>query len=149
MGAHDGRGDSIHSPAVVAASAARFLAASDYSSRILRWTSGLPDFLPCKVLAPCGKGYSAFHGELHAEYHRLLAATKPVRTSGPQERLPGSFGALVGDYFASPEFRSKRPNTQKIHGTAVQRSRPHDAPASEGRLHSRGAAEDRRGTVDP
>ena len=43
-----------------------------------------------------------------AEYRRLLAETTPA-LSNPERPTnpPGSFGALVIDYFAAPEFRAK------------------------------------------
>jgi hypothetical protein len=52
--------------------------------------------------------------EFMAEYHRLLAATGPARP-GNREQGPGSFGALVTDYLASPESRKRRPSTQKMY----------------------------------
>jgi len=56
-----------------------------------------------------------------AEYHRLVAATAPARQGqGKGELLPGSFGALVTDYLASPEFRGKRPSTQKIYRLVLE-----------------------------
>src|SRR5262245_61748838 len=58
--------------------------------------------------------------EFMAEYHRLVAATGPARPGGNGELLPGSFGALVTDYLASPEFREKRPNSQKIYRQVLE-----------------------------
>jgi integrase len=52
--------------------------------------------------------------EFMAEYRRLVAATGPARP-GNRELGPGSFGALVTDYLASPEFRKTRPSTQRIY----------------------------------
>ena len=51
-----------------------------------------------------------------AEYRRLLAETAPSAGSTQrQTNPPGSFGALVLDYFAAPEFRAKAANTQKMY----------------------------------
>jgi integrase len=36
------------------------------------------------------------------------------------EQLPGSFGALVLDYLASPEFKATRPNTQKAYRQVLE-----------------------------
>ena len=58
--------------------------------------------------------------EFMAEYHRLLAATKPVAAPGPRERPAGSFGALADTYFGSPEVRSKRPSTQKMYRLVIE-----------------------------
>jgi len=59
------------------------------------------------------------HGEplsegFMAEYRRLLAETAPSNAECLIDP-PGSFGALVTDYFASPEFRAKAANTQKMY----------------------------------
>src|SRR5262249_17446268 len=58
--------------------------------------------------------------EFMPEYHRLLAATKPVAAPGPRERPAGSFGALADTYFGSPEVRSKRPSTQKMYRLVIE-----------------------------
>jgi integrase len=58
--------------------------------------------------------------EFMAEYWRLCAATEPMPSPGPQVHLRGSFGALVDDYFGSPEFRDRRPNTQKIYRLVIE-----------------------------
>jgi hypothetical protein len=51
-----------------------------------------------------------------AEYRRLLAETAPALSSPERPtNPPGSFGALVTDYFAAPEFRAKAANTQKMY----------------------------------
>jgi integrase len=56
--------------------------------------------------------------EFMSEYHRLLAATGPARPG--REQGPGSFGAVVTDYLASPEFNGKRPSTQKIYRLVLE-----------------------------
>jgi hypothetical protein len=48
-----------------------------------------------------------------AEYQRLLAATEPASARGKSPS--SSFGALVEDYLASPEFKETRPSTQKVY----------------------------------
>jgi integrase len=54
--------------------------------------------------------------EFMAEYHRLIEATEPIReTQGPRSEPPGSFGAVVKDYFTSPEFTNTKPSTQKLY----------------------------------
>jgi len=51
-----------------------------------------------------------------AEYRRLLAETAPSAGGGQRPtHPPGSFGALVSDYFAAPEFRARAANTQKMY----------------------------------
>jgi integrase len=51
-----------------------------------------------------------------AEYRRLLAETAPALSSPERPtNPPGSFGALVTDYFAAPEFRAKAANTRKMY----------------------------------
>jgi integrase len=54
-----------------------------------------------------------------AEYHRLLAATGPQTKTSTRELPPGSFGAVVRDYLASPEF--KKPSTKKIYRLVLER----------------------------
>jgi len=58
--------------------------------------------------------------EFMSEYHRLVAATGPARSPGNGEVLPGSVAALVRDYIASPEFKEKRPSTQKIYRRVLE-----------------------------
>ena len=58
--------------------------------------------------------------EFMADYHRLKAATEPAPASGPQTYPPKSFGALVADYFASPEFRDRKPNTQAMYRRIIE-----------------------------
>jgi integrase len=52
-----------------------------------------------------------------AQYHRLLAATEPVRGAiGARPYPPGSFGALIAAYFADREaFGERKPSTQRIY----------------------------------
>jgi integrase len=57
--------------------------------------------------------------EFMAEYRRLLAATGIVRPR--REAPPGSFGALVTDYLASPEFRGTKPSTQRVYRLVLER----------------------------
>ena len=56
-----------------------------------------------------------------AEYQRLLKATKPASSASLDDLPPGSFGALVLNYLASPEFKTKRPNTQKAYRLVLER----------------------------
>jgi integrase len=56
-----------------------------------------------------------------AEYQRLLAATESSSPTSPGELPPGSFGAVVLDYLASPEFRTKRPSTQRVYRLVLER----------------------------
>ena len=50
-----------------------------------------------------------------AEYQRLIEFTDQAPAGKRKELPPGSFGALVADYFASPEFKAKKPKTQRIY----------------------------------
>ena len=47
-----------------------------------------------------------------AEYQRLLASTHPPRATRG-EHPPGSVSALARDYYASPEYRNRKPRTQE------------------------------------
>jgi len=54
--------------------------------------------------------------EFMAEYRRLVAATDPAPIGADRSVLPGSFGALVADYFASKiDFGEKKPGTQRLY----------------------------------
>jgi len=54
--------------------------------------------------------------EVFMEAHRrLVALTEPSPGAAPRGYMPGSLGVLVDDYFASPEFRTKKLSTQKIY----------------------------------
>jgi integrase len=55
-----------------------------------------------------------------AEYQRLLAATEPAPSARAGGLLPGSFGALVTEYLASPEFKGTKPSTQKIYRLVLE-----------------------------
>jgi integrase len=56
-----------------------------------------------------------------AEYNRLKAATTPAQpTAGAGAWPPGSFGTLVDDYFASPEFKALKPNSQRIYRLVLE-----------------------------
>jgi integrase len=56
-----------------------------------------------------------------AEYNRLLATTTPAQpTIGAGAWPPGSFGALVDDYFASPEFKALKPNSQRMYRLVLE-----------------------------
>jgi integrase len=55
-----------------------------------------------------------------AEYQRLLKATEPDSSASLDDLPPGSFGALVLDYLASPEFKATRPNTQKVYRRVLE-----------------------------
>jgi len=57
-----------------------------------------------------------------AEYRRLLAATAPTLSSVERPtNFPGSFGALVRDFFAERKFRvERRPNTQKMYRQIIE-----------------------------
>jgi integrase len=57
--------------------------------------------------------------EFMEEYRRLLKATEPS-TPTSQACLPGSLSALAADYFASPEFRDRKPNSQKIYRLIIE-----------------------------
>jgi integrase len=61
-----------------------------------------------------GKPHSA---EFAAEWARLKAKTDPgpKPADAPQAPPPKSLGALALDYYASPEFRNRKPNTQAIY----------------------------------
>jgi hypothetical protein len=59
--------------------------------------------------------------EFLAEYQRLLAAAAPVRSAQGGGLLPGSFGAVVLDYLASPESKQPKPNTQRIYRLVLER----------------------------
>jgi integrase len=61
-----------------------------------------------------------FEPAFMVEYQRLLAATEPKPVSSTPALLPGSFGALVTDYLASPEFRGTKPSTQKIYRLVLE-----------------------------
>jgi integrase len=50
-----------------------------------------------------------------AEYERLKASTEPTPAAKPAEVLPGTMRALVAEYYASPEFRRLKPNSQRIY----------------------------------
>ena len=50
--------------------------------------------------------------EFLTEYHRLLAETEDPSAKVLDGFPPGSFGTLVLQYFASPEFRDRKPGTQ-------------------------------------
>jgi integrase len=56
-----------------------------------------------------------------AEYQRLLAATAPGTPTPAAALPPGSFGAVVLDYLASPEFRATRPSTQRMYRLVLER----------------------------
>lgn len=58
--------------------------------------------------------------EFMADYWRLCAATEPTRAAEPRANQPGSFGALVKDYFASLEFRERKASTQKIYRHVIE-----------------------------
>src|SRR5262245_2851055 len=58
--------------------------------------------------------------EFMAEYRRLRAATESAQGATLASVLPGSFAALIQDYFASPEFRSTKPNTQRIYRLIIE-----------------------------
>jgi hypothetical protein len=49
------------------------------------------------------------------EYRRLCTATERAPAAKPRVHLLGSFGALVEDYFQSPDFCERKPSTQKIY----------------------------------
>jgi integrase len=55
--------------------------------------------------------------EFMEDYWRLRAATTTMPAPSGKSRAypPGSFGAVVNQYFASPKFRNKKPNTQKLY----------------------------------
>jgi hypothetical protein len=54
------------------------------------------------------------------EYQRLLAATEPPPSARAGDLPIGSFGAVVTDYLASPEFRGTKPSTQKIYRLVLE-----------------------------
>ena len=59
--------------------------------------------------------------EFLAEYQLLLASTAPaVLNANAGEPPPGSFAVLVKDYLASPEFREKKPSTQKMYRRVLE-----------------------------
>jgi integrase len=58
--------------------------------------------------------------EFMAEYRRLKAATEPTGAAVPPARVPGSFGALVLDYFASPEFRRLAESTREMYRRVLE-----------------------------
>ena len=58
--------------------------------------------------------------EFMTEYRRLVAATEPTLPNAPCPNPPGSFGVLVDDYFASPEFRDRKPKTQRIYRMVLE-----------------------------
>jgi hypothetical protein len=62
-----------------------------------------------------------FSAAFMAEYQRLLAATRPTTPASAGKLPPGSFGALVLDYLASPEFKATRPSTQKLYRLVLER----------------------------
>jgi integrase len=56
------------------------------------------------------------------EYQRLLAATAAPTPAPHGERpLPGSFGAVVLDYMASPEFKATKPATQRVYRLILEK----------------------------
>lgn len=50
--------------------------------------------------------------EFMIEYRRLLALSEPTAAPARKMNLPGSFGALVQEYYRSPEFRERKPSTR-------------------------------------
>jgi integrase len=50
--------------------------------------------------------------EFMVEYRRLLALSEPAEPAPRQANPPGSFGALVKAYLASPEFKERKASTQ-------------------------------------
>jgi integrase len=54
------------------------------------------------------------------EYNRLLQATDPVKPALQQAYRADSIGALIDDYFASPEFRGTKPNTQRLYRIVLE-----------------------------
>jgi integrase len=60
--------------------------------------------------------------EFMGEYRRLLAATEPAApTDGPRAYGPGSFGALLTDYLASPKFLNRAASTQRVYRLVLER----------------------------
>jgi hypothetical protein len=58
-------------------------------------------------------------GEFEARYQELLEATAPAApTLGAH--APGTFGALVDDYFAAPEFKDRKPATQSMYRRVLE-----------------------------
>ena len=53
--------------------------------------------------------------EFLAEYHRLVTATDSAKPAPQQGYRPDSIGALIDDYFVSPEFRGLKPNTHRYY----------------------------------
>jgi integrase len=62
-----------------------------------------------------------FSAAFMAEYQRLLAVTGPTMSAPAGESPPGSFGAVVIDYLASPEFKAKKPTTQRLYRMVLER----------------------------
>ena len=58
--------------------------------------------------------------EFMLRYNELLAATEPTSAAPETGVLPGSFGALVADYSASPEFKNTKPNTQRMYRLVLE-----------------------------
>jgi integrase len=57
--------------------------------------------------------------EFMAAYQALLETTRPARP-GSAGYPPKSFGALALDYFASPEFRDRKPSTQAMYRRVIE-----------------------------
>ena len=55
-----------------------------------------------------------------AEYRRLLVTTNPAQPSDVGPWPPGTFGALVEDYFGSPEFKDLKPATQSMYRRVLE-----------------------------
>jgi enterobacteria phage integrase len=58
--------------------------------------------------------------EFLATYNRLVEATNPAKPNLSLSHPPGSVGALIDDYLASPEFRDRKPSTQRIYRRVLE-----------------------------
>ena len=58
--------------------------------------------------------------EFAGAYHRLQPRPNPAKPAPQLGYPPTSIGALIDDYFASPEFRDTKPNTQRVYRIVLE-----------------------------